>query len=774
MNMIQTVGAERRLPLLWAALALAGAPGAALAQDAPPPAVAQDEAKDERTTPETVVRVPTVTLLPPVNVTALRTERRLMDTPATVDVISGRDLDDRMARNAEDVFRYTPGVSVNRQTSGTDPFRSLGGVTIRGVGGNRVLTLIDGFRTIERITDNTRDVVDPWNMKRVEVLHGPGSVLYGSDALGGVVNYITRDPVDYLLPGRSVGGEVSSSFDTVDSSWVNRIVVAGQSGPISLMFAYQRRDAATPQRTKSKSNNGIWDCPRNAVATPCNAFDPIDIAANNYTARVVWEPNTQTRVRVTADWMDRSTDVDQRYDLGPATGGITNLAYPRNQQIFRGLFMVDGYYRPELPALEEVKFLFGYAPQTIERTGTRTRRLANTQLQMVADSLSYSEDVFQGELQFRSIGEFHGTKHEFTYGLSGSTTATDYSRTDTTTNLATRIVSISRGGGFNFANADTQRLDGYVQDEMTLFGGQLRLIPGLRYSNTRIEPRPDSVYKVVPTAPPQTLERNYLAVSLGSIVRLNDIFSLYGNYGTGFKMPTAEQLYTSLPGTTFNLVPNPNLKPEKVRSIEGGVRMQVDNAYLSLGFFRADYQDFIQSFVTIPNSIDITYQNLSSVWVQGVELAGAWRFHPNFTLQGGASWQEGEQRVAPNSPTTFFDGARPLIVNLGLTYDMPEPKVSVTLNSILATPQTQASSSRRYLPGGYAVFDLLATWRPHPQLELMGGIFNLTNQRYMPLAPGGTAYDLSEFTTAATKITNPIELQVAPGISFRFGATVRF
>jgi hemoglobin/transferrin/lactoferrin receptor protein len=418
--------------------------------------------------------------------------------------------------------------------------------------------------------------------------------------------------------------------------------------------------------------------------------------------------------------------------------------------------------------------MLGYAPQTILRTGTRLRQLANTQRQTVADRLRYSENVWQGELQLRSGFDLAGTRHELTYGIAASTTATDYARRDVTTNLSTGAVTVTRAGGFNFANADTRRLDGFVQDEVTLFGGRLTLVPGLRFSNTAITPRPDADYLIVAGRAPRNLDASNLSLGFGGIFRLDDNFSLYGNYGEGFKMPTAEQLFTSLPSTTFNLIPNPNLRPEKVRSVEGGIRAQFDSVYVSLGLFRADYKDFIQSFVSIPNSIDLTYQNLSAVTVQGIEAAGAWRFHPRWTLQASASLQDGSQKATPGSARTFFDGARPLSGTIGVTYDAPETRLRLTLNSSFATAQERASTSTRYLPGGYAVFDVLASWRPFERFELTGGIFNLSNTRYMPLPPGGTAYDRSQFATSATKATNPIELQIAPGISFRVGAKLTF
>ena len=715
------------------------------------------------------VRVPPLTLLPPVNTTALRNPRRLFDTPATVDVIPGADLDRQMARSVEDVFRYTPGVTVNRQTSGTDPFRSNGGITIRGVGNNRVLTLIDGFRTIERITDGTRDVVDPWNLNRVEVLRGPGSVLYGSDALGGVVNFITRNPEDFIRPGNTWGGEAGMSYSSLDQSMQSRVTVAARAAEYSAMFSYQRRDAGEPARNNSRSPDGIWNCTRNPQATPCNRFDPLDIATDNYFARVVWDPLPSFRLRVTADVMQRTTDVDQRYDLGPATGGITNLSWQRRQAIDRGMFAVDADWRPQWGWLDGVRLMVGYLPQEIVRSGERWRQLANRQQVQISDRLTYSEDVLQGELQLNSRFELAGSRHLLTYGISTSTTATDYAREEVTTNQTTRVTTVARAGGFNFANADTDRLDFYLQDEVTLFDGRLTLVPGIRYSTTRISPRPDGDYRVVPGAEPTTQQESNLSTGLGVIWRLDDRWSLYGNYGEGFKMPTAEQLYTSLPGTTFNLVPNPGLQPEEVRSYEAGVRLQLPNAYASLGAFRAEYTNFIQSFVTIPGTINITYQNLSEVTVQGVEAAGAWRFARDWTLHASANWQEGTQRATLGDRRTPFDGARPLNVTAGLTWDEPDWRTSVTLNGTYAAEVTQASSTQLYLPKSYQVFDLLASWRPVPNLELSGAIFNLLDTRYIPLQPGGTAYTRAEFTSADTKAVNPIELQVAPGRYFRAG-----
>lgn len=127
------------------------------------------------------IKLKTITL------SAERAAKNLLDVPMSISVIDRDTLDRHQVRDIQDMVRYEPGISVDRQTSLTNPFGQLNSFNIRGVGGNRVQILVDGARVQERITDGSRDFVDPFNMKSVEITRGPNSVLWGADALGGVV-----------------------------------------------------------------------------------------------------------------------------------------------------------------------------------------------------------------------------------------------------------------------------------------------------------------------------------------------------------------------------------------------------------------------------------------------------------------------------------------------------------------------------------------------------------------------------------------------------------
>src|SRR5690554_3922615 len=136
-------------------------------------------------------------------VTATRTARAIVDVPNTVDVIDRKRMDELLVRDLRDLFRYEPGITV----TGSYGRFGLGDIRIRGLGGNRVRILTDGVPVsdafdIGSFSNANRNFVDLDTLKRVEVVRGPSSALYGSDALGGVVAFITKDPSDYLGNGK--------------------------------------------------------------------------------------------------------------------------------------------------------------------------------------------------------------------------------------------------------------------------------------------------------------------------------------------------------------------------------------------------------------------------------------------------------------------------------------------------------------------------------------------------------------------------------------------
>ncbi|MGE0629680.1 MAG: TonB-dependent hemoglobin/transferrin/lactoferrin family receptor [Hyphomicrobiaceae bacterium] len=723
----------------------------------------------------------TGTVLDPITVTASRQSKQVLDVPATVTVIGQEQLEEQQTRDTQDLVRYVPGVVVDRQTSGTNPARSYTGFTIRGVSGNRVQMQVDGFRVQERITDGTRDFIDISTLKEVEIVRGPGSVLWGADALGGIVAYRTLDPQD-LLSGKDKPWAVrlNTGFDSFDSTFSKSVALAGKISPtLEALAVINQKTSHEPKLSNARADGGIWGCPLAAPTAfrylPCNKFDPMDTSSWNVLTKVVWRPNADHTVKLTGEYFDKDTDINQLWDFGVVgSGGVTNGPYEREQVLSRQRISLSHEWNVRSALVDSIRWQLGYSPQKRELSGDRLQTLGNGDLRRTLSTLDFSEKFLQADVQLTSRLNFAGARHTFTYGFQGDHTKSDYFREDVATNLNTGVTTVTRAGGFNFANATTTRADGYIQDEIALFGDRLTITPGVRYATYNLDPRPDADYKPVPGAEPHVIKSERWIPQIGAILKVTDVTSLYARYAEGFKMPTAEQLFISVPA--FNLVPNPDLRPESVRSYEGGVRFRFARGNLSVGAFHADYTDFIQSFVPIPNTVNISYANLSAVTVRGVEVSGQYQFTDNLRGYFSASAQTGTQVASAGASRTPFDGVSPLNGVFGLNYRIPNYNIELEGVALAAAGVDRASTAARYKPDGYAAFDAFVTWRPLDNVTLRGGVLNIFDTRYFPssVVSGYNQTPTCSTVSNCVSATNPLELQVAPGRTFRVGLQVDF
>ena len=170
------------------------------------------------------------TALPAVTVTATLTEQDARTAPASVTVIDREELAARNASDLLDAVRGAPGLTLSpRQVGGRKT------LALRGLEGKHTLTLIDG-RRISPSDDvvGHSDYQYGWlpmsAVERIEIIRGPMSALYGSEALGGVINLITRQPKDKWMGSVGVSGSVPTSSDEGESTGSTSIFAAGPLG----------------------------------------------------------------------------------------------------------------------------------------------------------------------------------------------------------------------------------------------------------------------------------------------------------------------------------------------------------------------------------------------------------------------------------------------------------------------------------------------------------------------------------------------------------------
>ncbi len=161
---------------------------------------------------------------------------------ASVTVIPRESIERGLVSDVKELVRYEPGLSVR-----SDPFRfGLDTFAIRGVGGNRVAVEIDGIPAaggfaIGSFSDSGRSFVDTAFLDRVEVLRGPASSLYGSDAIGGVVAMSTLTPRSLLGADGQRGLRAEAGASGVDDGWHAVAIGATRAGAVEALLGYAHR-----------------------------------------------------------------------------------------------------------------------------------------------------------------------------------------------------------------------------------------------------------------------------------------------------------------------------------------------------------------------------------------------------------------------------------------------------------------------------------------------------------------------------------------------------
>ena len=182
-----------------------------------------------------------------VTVVGTKTEREIGEVAGALTIISEDEIDRRMMRDIADLISTNP-VFRLRVLVSDGAFR----LSIRGIGGNRVLTLVDGVQVPEAFSfgpflNARRDFVAIESMANIEIAKGSGSSLYGSDAVGGVVAIKTRRPQDYVDSDNPWYVGYKGGYSSEDQGLVNTLSVAGRLSGINGLIEYADTRASEPK-----------------------------------------------------------------------------------------------------------------------------------------------------------------------------------------------------------------------------------------------------------------------------------------------------------------------------------------------------------------------------------------------------------------------------------------------------------------------------------------------------------------------------------------------
>ncbi|TZG29250.1 TonB-dependent hemoglobin/transferrin/lactoferrin family receptor [Sphingomonas montanisoli] len=668
-----------------------------------------------------------------ITVTATRTEKAVIDVPATVSVIDAQTIDDRFVNDVKDLVRYEPGVTVRRAparftAAGSSTGRDRdSGFNIRGLEGNRVLITIDGVRVPDGFSFGAQsvgrgDYVDLDLIKSVEILRGPASALYGSDGVAGAVSFVTKDPIDFLKDGKSVGGGVRVGYDSSDESWVKGGVAAAKAGDISAMVAYTRRDG------KELDNKGSNDAANVDRTTP----NPQDTASNAVLGRLVWQPEDAHRLRFTYEHFDSDVDTNVLSAIAkPPLAATSVLGLTAADDMKRNRGTIDYRYVGE-GLLSGARAAIWYQKSETLQTAIEDRNTAADRIRINR----FDNRVWGAMLQLETKFETGDIEHLIVYGADHSETKQTGVRDGTVPPAGEAYPTRA------FPTTDYDLTGLFVQDEISIADGLVTLFPALRWDHYKLKPKADALFSGFV---PQGQSDSKLTPRIGVVVKPSENIRLFGNYTQGFKAPEPNQLNNSFANVVANYrsIPNPNLKPETSRSVEGGVRFVDAHGSAELVGFSSRFRNFIDQIqiggtFTAANPAVYQYVNLGRVKIHGIEAKGEYRTDLGLGVRAAASWAKGSVRQTGVAGTRPLDSVEPFKFVAGAFY---QPEGGAFRGEVVWTHSAGKKQSRTnnscntattvcFTPPGFWVLDATASYKLMEHATVRVGLFNIFDKKY--------------------------------------------
>ena len=665
--------------------------------------------------------------LDPIVVVASKRPRPLSDVVGQVSIIDADFIDRYLVENIDDMLRYEPGL--NLESSGTRFGDNA--INIRGIGGNRVAIEVDGVPVRDRFaignfSDGGRILSETDRIKRLEVLYGPASTLYGSDAIGGVMAITTWDPDDLLAMGNGKSWySLRGGYQSANDSVVGSGIAAWGNDNNGLLFAATWRDG--------------HELDNQAVAG--TAQDKQDWNSQDYFLR--YSHDTQGGNRLRLSLIDYQKDAKTNIDSLPGTGRFgrtTSLSgddSDENRQI-----SVDYQFNTS----------WGYGVLRAFDVNSSTQQLTHEERAAARNPIrlqryfQYDQDFSGLELNlFRDL-TLTNAEHHFGAGIELQRTDSSEFRDGFQQSLVDgSITNIVLGENLpvrDFPNSRTDELGIFVQDEISLGDGHWELVPAIRYDRYDLDPRPDDLFiEDNPETEVVNISEYNFSPRIGILYHMNDDLGVYAQYANGFRAPPFEDANIGLDIPLFNIraIPNPDLKSESSQGFELGLRYISDSTRLTLALFHTQYDDFIETKARIgvdPESGVLLFQsrNIDRARIYGLDLRLeqdliAWgKSLENWTLSGAAYWSRGENQENDQP----LNSVSPAQMVLGISRSSTDGQWDANLTGTFTARQDRIdeTAGARFQTPSWVTADLTAGWRLNDHFDLRAGIYNLTDERY--------------------------------------------
>ena len=663
-----------------------------------------------------------------------RVPRPLIEVAASVAVVDDTMIAGDVAQDLRDVTRYIPGLSLR-----FDPTRfGLDTLSIRGVGGNRVLIETDGVPApsgfaIGNFSDSGRPFADLDLVKRMEILRGPASALYGSDAIGGVVSTRTLDPLD-LMRTADRAARVRAAYNSDDHSTVISGAVAARlaAGAESLL-AFAHREGSELQNASEVMDANPRESARDtwlAKLVFAQFKNPVRLtvagergSADTLVNSLLLQPGRFANTVFMAGDDHATSDrviIDQRLLAVHGFEEVEWRAYWQQVGVDQATSEQRRAAPPSTPALDLYRdFTYGETAAGIAATFARS---------LAAGRVSHRL-VFGGEVHRRRITEMR-----------------DGLQTTVATGAVTNVILGENLPVRDFPVTDLLQAGIYLQDEIRSGASRITWMPALRIDHYRLRPRPDAVYSADnPLEVPVAITQTSAAPRFGVTWRIRDELSAFAQYAHGFRSPPFEDVNIGLDLPQFNVraIPNPDLKPEKSDAFEVGIRSTSAMLSGSASAYYTHYRDFIESKVNLgpdPATGVILFQsrNLARAAIWGIEIEGRGRLGSQgdapgpVTVRAAVSYARGDD-LERDRPLNSIDPAK-LVFGIGYAAVARRWDAELMTTAVAAKTRIDDQPVTLARTPAMVTFDLLLRWQITERLGVKAGLFNLTDRSYFEWA----------------------------------------
>lgn len=682
-------------------------------------------------------------------VTAQRREQPISDVAGSISVISSDEMDQLVVSDLNQIFKNEPGVEITGRSGKSQ------NIVVRGMGGDRVLIVKDGMRLNEGYgADGLNDIVgrgflETDTLKQVEVAKGGYSSLYGSDALAGIVVFVTKDASDYLEDGQTFGGNVRVGYAQITDQDNIGGTLAGLLGDTEHVLSATLRDGVEEEN--------FYD-----------TTEPFEIDSTSVFYKGKWNVTPQDAFSLTADYWEQQSAGDSAdgllfyfRGLAPYGYNITaeNTETTKTNQSYKIGFKTEQAWT--LYDEAQLAFYYNKAEQEDIEYG---------QLDINAPLFSVFEvrDMWKTGIYEQETWGFLsnavkavGDMHVFGYGLDVEQTTS--LRSTHEYRVANNVVTLDSYSN-QFPKNEVFRAGFFVNDQMTFLDGDLIVTPGARLDIYNMDP--NGALKTNGD-PFREFDESHVSFNLGALYHFSDRLTGFAQYGQGFKAPSFDLAYAehyNQPTSSYiyEIIPSDDLDPEESSTWEVGLRGHLGPISYSGVYYHSDFTNFLTVGLVSSTTVFAgtppvfshvhevyQYQNIDSVTIQGVEGSAYYYATSFLTLYGNASWQDGTDDTTGDYIRTIT----PLGGSLGVSWVEDNWSTDVILR--WAADMDKVNAGELKTPG-YNVVDWTFEYRFNDRASLNLAVNNLLDQEYvrhLNVAGHASSQNVDYFTEAGRNLS---------------------